>query len=281
MVDPTPITDAGLAELERLERAATPGPWELRTDAINPDLVLTGPAGLDLKRRDAKLMEHARNALPSLVHRLRTAEARMTELEAERRIMTEGLTESQKQHGAALDARDAQRDRAEKADAEIARLMDIQRRAAEAAFREGFADGKRFEAADDAWAMSALNGAVYDPEAPSRPDPAQPLDMVQRHEKQLSDWTGAHPVFGPAHRAYEASKVAQPGQSSAQPAAPIAIEVGCAKRSDCWEAEKICQQPHHWDDGIPYCDVCGLYRQAVHHATPPAAGSAAGKEGGS
>ncbi len=49
----------------------------------------------------------------------------MVELEAERQIMTEGLTESQKQHGAALDARDEQRARAEKAEAEVARLRTL------------------------------------------------------------------------------------------------------------------------------------------------------------
>lgn len=39
-------------------------------------------------------------------------------------------------------------------------------------------------------------------------------DMIQQHEKQLADWVDAHPVFGPAHGAYTASKAAQPADGA-------------------------------------------------------------------
>ena len=30
-----------------------------------------------------------------------------------------------------------------------------------------------------------------------------------------------------------------------------------------WEAEKNCRSEYHWEDGVPYCDECGLFRQSV------------------
>lgn len=32
--------------------------------------------------------------------------------------------------------------------------------------------------------------------------------------------------------------------------------------SSCYE--KSCQEPWHMDDGVPYCDKCGIYRNAIH-----------------
>lgn len=28
--------------------------------------------------------------------------------------------------------------------------------------------------------------------------------------------------------------------------------------------EAKCCEPYHWDDGVPYCDTCGLYRNTIH-----------------
>lgn len=30
------------------------------------------------------------------------------------------------------------------------------------------------------------------------------------------------------------------------------------------EREAECRQPYTWDEGVPYCDRCGLYRNTVH-----------------
>jgi hypothetical protein len=70
---------------------------------------------------------------------------------------------------------------------------------------------------------------------------------------------------------------------SAQPAGrvePITVGGGCADSADRWGAESACLQPHHWDDGVPYCTTCGLYKQTVHRATPPASGAADDGENG-
>lgn len=29
------------------------------------------------------------------------------------------------------------------------------------------------------------------------------------------------------------------------------------------EREKNCREPYHWEDGVPYCDTCGLFRASV------------------
>lgn len=39
-----------------------------------------------------------------------------------------------------------------------------------------------------------------------------------------------------------------------------------SKPGTCVDGEpNTCTQPFNWDDGVPYCDTCGLYRQSVHH----------------
>lgn len=30
------------------------------------------------------------------------------------------------------------------------------------------------------------------------------------------------------------------------------------------ERERNCREPYTWDDGVPYCDTCGLYRSTRH-----------------
>src|SRR5581483_4011630 len=34
---------------------------------------------------------------------------------------------------------------------------------------------------------------------------------------------------------------------------------GESGREAMW-LEARCQEPYHWDDGIPYCDTCGMFR---------------------
>jgi hypothetical protein len=29
------------------------------------------------------------------------------------------------------------------------------------------------------------------------------------------------------------------------------------------ERERFCQEPFHWDDGVPYCNTCGLFRATI------------------
>lgn len=29
------------------------------------------------------------------------------------------------------------------------------------------------------------------------------------------------------------------------------------------EREASCREPWHWDDGVPYCDTCGLFRDTI------------------
>lgn len=33
------------------------------------------------------------------------------------------------------------------------------------------------------------------------------------------------------------------------------------------DRERSCAEPFTWNDGVPYCDKCGLYRSSIHH--PP------------
>jgi hypothetical protein len=87
------LSEAEVAELTRLEKAATPGPWEVMPDGrarVNLVHVETGPecsagAGLPVfsvprkKEGDAELIAAARNALPRLL--------------AERRAFREALAE--------------------------------------------------------------------------------------------------------------------------------------------------------------------------------------------
>ena len=82
------ITDELLKELEQKEKAATPGPWEIRSYlghvvdgvAVEPDVVNTY-SGFDLLD-DAELTTAMRNALPDLlaeVRRLRAENAALRE----------------------------------------------------------------------------------------------------------------------------------------------------------------------------------------------------------
>jgi hypothetical protein len=57
-----------LDELERLEREATPGPWDMCR--FGPDVVVHG-TGWSLYRHDREFVVAARNALPALLAELR------------------------------------------------------------------------------------------------------------------------------------------------------------------------------------------------------------------
>jgi hypothetical protein len=37
----------------------------------------------------------------------------------------------------------------------------------------------------------------------------------------------------------------------------------CAEIPIVAEREAQCREPWHWDDGVPYCDSCGLYRDTI------------------
>jgi hypothetical protein len=73
-------------ELERLERAATPGPWGVVTDGkFGKELQVQPPSGVTYicecgwdfpdNRADAEFIAAARNALPALLRVARAAEA--------------------------------------------------------------------------------------------------------------------------------------------------------------------------------------------------------------
>jgi len=38
----------------------------------------------------------------------------------------------------------------------------------------------------------------------------------------------------------------------------------CGKLPIVAGREEACTEPFHWDDGVPYCDTCGLYRSNKH-----------------
>lgn len=41
-----------------------------------------------------------------------------------------------------------------------------------------------------------------------------------------------------------------------------ATKPAASRRGQCVDGEpNTCTQPVNWDDGVPYCDTCGLYRQ--------------------
>lgn len=40
-------------------------------------------------------------------------------------------------------------------------------------------------------------------------------------------------------------------------------EPHCSSIPVDWRREAECRQGYHWDDGVPYCDTCGLYRGSV------------------
>jgi hypothetical protein len=37
----------------------------------------------------------------------------------------------------------------------------------------------------------------------------------------------------------------------------------CAALPIVAEREQRCREPYHWDDGVPYCDTCGMYRNTI------------------
>lgn len=98
------LTDKELAELEQLEREATPGPWVFRDDSCGEYRVLNQDCKLvfnkdfdDLRRHlmppheeDARLFVAARNALPSLLAEVRELRAAVA---AEARINVAQLGE--------------------------------------------------------------------------------------------------------------------------------------------------------------------------------------------
>lgn len=100
------LTDAEAAELERLEKAATPGPWESTppighvTDTRGhvTAFAYSTPSmdGRSLNQRQADqaaLIAAARNALPELISRLRAAEAEVASLNHALQAYGDGGTE--------------------------------------------------------------------------------------------------------------------------------------------------------------------------------------------
>ena len=50
----------------------------------------------------------------------------------------------------------------------------------------------------------------------------------------------------------------------------------CAAVPVVAEREANCREPWHWDDGVPYCDTCGLFRDTIARQGRRAATSKAG-----
>jgi hypothetical protein len=317
MVDPTPITDAGLETVERLEKAATPGPWTagprslLGTGVIaaGMDLMKDGPLlacwsaaeiGADRADANAAFIAAARTEWPSLVHRLRTSEARVAELEALMQDYEQVLASKREnirlidvamhgEDGAAKQASGCDlieparmlRARTEKAEAEVARLTEIRRIQLTHAFVAGVnwqADPRNCAGvkivAGVAFADKLIANGDPMPES-ARPELTSDevlrgaLSDCQHDEASIEDTAAwiveALDLAGWCIRAIPSASrpdPAQPGQSSAQPAA----------EREC----KICNGANfvHGADGLTTCPACV-------DATPPAAGSVAGKGGGS
>lgn len=80
------MTDEQLAELERLEQAATPGPWRVEYDVHGRLRRRETPSGRweALRVDDMRHAIRARNALPALIAEIRRLRARVTELEESR-----------------------------------------------------------------------------------------------------------------------------------------------------------------------------------------------------
>lgn len=82
--NPTPTTDAELAELKRLHAAATPGQWRM---FYGGEPLLIGSSGervADMEYpRDAEWVTAAHNALPAILDHLEAVEREREELEAE------------------------------------------------------------------------------------------------------------------------------------------------------------------------------------------------------
>lgn len=173
MVDPTPITDAGLAET-----VAAVENWHSRVakfnNAIDNNDALSGPVKYASDRVSSAYSNMTRllveNALP-LVHRLRTAEA---DLAASRGLSV-----------AAIEQISIARARAEKAEAEVARLLTANKALTQAALLAKGSmllhvpcddDGKLPSDVEAALAAMVEAGAALAAlrNAASRPDPAQP-----------------------------------------------------------------------------------------------------------
>lgn len=92
------MTDDDLTNLERLDRAATPGPWESGSSTCCPDMGwVDGPAGKGtvcpqyqgtktthtMDAYDAELIAEMRNALPALLTEVRRLRSNLTEGEAD------------------------------------------------------------------------------------------------------------------------------------------------------------------------------------------------------
>lgn len=202
MVEPTPITDAVLAELERLEKAATPGPWyhdaKFQVGSVSDDddqsfgmLIPLADVFGDNREVDINLIVTARNALPSLLHRLRTAEADQRKLDAvvhalgiedseddpveEIRALQQDASERDHFNRLAFvdvgTGAETWKERAEKAEAEVARLRDEYRH--HHVLVEALSEIKAtVDGASDQPVKDIIYGCIA--ELASRPDPAQP-----------------------------------------------------------------------------------------------------------
>lgn len=82
---PTPLTDADLAELERLVEAATPGPWE-RGEGYGASVIFPPsesednpdePLAIDLRCDDADFIVAACNLAPALAAEVRRLRERL------------------------------------------------------------------------------------------------------------------------------------------------------------------------------------------------------------
>lgn len=88
----TPITDAELAELKRLEAAATPGEWETiprGSGLMGYDVDQVGDEGIGIpngtrgmfeRKEDADSIAALHNAFPALVARIEAAEGLLAEM---------------------------------------------------------------------------------------------------------------------------------------------------------------------------------------------------------
>jgi hypothetical protein len=221
MVDPTPITDAGLAELLRLEKAATPGPWvtddtmpgNVYSDDATGSIVATfkgftyAPRPSQEWEANARLTAAARNALPSLVHRLRTAEAERAALrsiaDADQRVKAGMMDEI----NFFRDACSSLRARAEKAEAEVARL------------HERLEDNHVYGTAPDTGEMVRI-----DVEPGSIPDGISCRDeTIRLQDKSIDNLR--------AQLAASRPDPTQPGQSSAKPLSDGAIYAAASRKN--------------------------------------------------
>jgi hypothetical protein len=163
----------------------------------------------------------------------------------------------------------------------------------EDAFREGFGKGTMAGVCvcadhdaitrDEAWGRSAAKALIM---AETIPDGAE-WRLTPLGEKALFIASGAAgcaaeqkiqiawDIYREFRGLYPAPvPVAEP-PADAEVAQARPPEGGCSNAADSWACEAQCQEPHHVDDGVPYCDKCGLYRQTIARQR-----SAAAKEQG-